>query len=376
VPKKTMMPVMPGMMVVTGSDGVMKITQPVLPGPGHSRLLPAWAALLAALAAGTATSQQPRWVPAQDGQETFAVVDALLMQRDNAANPAPLVIDNDTQATAIAGTTPQFPVAGGVRAVFGQHAPDRVGWEVGYTGVYGMSADASTSGAGNLQVPTPLAGDVTTLRNASQATVTYGSVLNSAEANLLCTERFWHGARRSAYEAERQSCTATVDWLAGFRWAGLDERSGIGLTDPTADTLGTYSVRSSSNLFGGQIGLRGRAQWQAWALEGWLKAALAGAALSQSQDPIVDSVSGLVQRTGRGSQTGTVGGVFDLGGTLVYRIDDTWGLRFGYSMLWLTGVALAPDQFDFSNNLNAGTAVDGNATLWLGGGTLGLEARW
>jgi hypothetical protein len=174
VPKKTMMPVMPGMMVVTGSDGVMKITQPVLPGPGHSRLLPAWAALLAALAAGTATSQQPRWVPAQDGQETFAVVDALLMQRDNAANPAPLVIDNDTQATAIAGTTPQFPVAGGVRAVFGQHAPDRVGWEVGYTGVYGMSADASTSGAGNLQVPTPLAGDVTTLRNASQATVTYG----------------------------------------------------------------------------------------------------------------------------------------------------------------------------------------------------------
>lgn len=83
-----------------------------------------------------------------------------------------------------------------------------------------------------------------------------------------------------------------------------------------------------------------------------------------------------MQRTGRGSQTGTVGGVFDLGGTLVYRIDDTWGLRFGYSMLWLTGVALAPDQFDFSNNLNAGTAVDGNATLWLGGGTLGLEARW
>jgi len=340
------------------------------------RPLPAWVALLATFVAAAATAQQPRWIPLPDGHETFTVVDALLMQRDNTANPAPLVIDNDTQATAIAGTAPQFPTAGGIRALFGQHAPDRVGWEVGYMGVYGMSADASASGNGSLQVPTPLAGDVTTLRNASLATVTYGTVLNSAEANLLCTERFWHCARQSAYEAEQQSCTATVDWLAGFRWAGLDERAAIGLTDPTAATLGTYSVRSSSNLFGGQIGLRGRAQWQAWALEGWLKAALTGAALSQSQDPIVDSVSGLVQRTARGSQTGTVGGIFDLGGALVYRIDDTWGLRFGYTMLWLTGVALAPDQFNFSNNLNAGTAVDGNATLWLGGGTLGLEARW
>ena len=345
--------------------------------PACRRFLPpACAALLAALAAATAAAQHPGWVPLLDGAETFGTVDALLMQRDNAANPAPLVIDNDTQATAIAGTTPQFPVAGGIRAAVGRHTPGRVGWEVGYMGVYGMTASASASGAGNLQVPTPLAGDVTTLRNASQASVSYGSVLNSAEANLLCTERFWHGARRSAYEAERQSCTATVGWLAGFRWAGLDERAAIGLVNPTAATLGTYSVRGSSNLFGGQIGARGRAEWQAWALEGWLKAGLAGAALSQSQDPIVDSVSGLVQRTARGSQTGTVGGIFDLGGALVYRIDDTWGLRFGYSMLWLTGVALAPDQFDFSNAVNAGTAVDGNATLWLGGGTLGLEARW
>lgn len=336
----------------------------------------AWATMIVALAAAAATAQQPRWLPVQDGRESYAVFDALLMQRDNASNPDPLVIDNDTQATMIAGTTPQFPTAGGLRALVGRHGPDAVGWEVGYTGVYGMHADAFASGSGSLQVPSPLAGDVTTLRNASQAAVTYGSSLNSAEVNLLCTDRFWHCARHSAYAAERRDCTATVDWLAGFRWAGLDETAAIGLADPGAGTLGSYAVRSNSNLFGGQLGLRGRAEWRGWALEGWLKAALAGAALSQSQDPIVDSVSGVVVRTGRGSQTGTVGGIFDLGGALVYRIDDTWGLRFGYSMLWLTGVALAPDQFDFSNNLQAGTAVDGNATLWLGGGTLGLEARW
>ena len=65
-----------------------------------------------------------------------------------------------------------------------------------------------------------------------------------------------------------------------------------------------------------------------------------------------------------------------LDASTVYRLDDTWALRFGYGMVWLTGVALAPDQFDFSASTLAGRAVDGNSTLWLGGGSLGLEARW
>jgi hypothetical protein len=45
-------------------------------------------------------------------------------------------------------------------------------------------------------------------------------------------------------------------------------------------------------------------------------------------------------------------------------------------MLWLTGVALAPDQFDFAADTTAGTRLDANKTLWLGGASLGLEARW
>ena len=90
----------------------------------------------------------------------------------------------------------------------------------------------------------------------------------------------------------------------------------------------------------------------------------------------MDSITGDVYRSARGSRTDTPGGIFDVGATLVYRLSDTWGLRFGYSMLWLTGVALAPDQFDFASDTRAGTRLDGNQTLWLGGANLGLEARW
>ena len=309
-------------------------------------------------------------------REAYTTFDALLMQRDNMANQTPLVVNGDTLAPVISAPDMQFPVAPGVRLFHGRHCPDEMGWEVGYTGVYGMFADSVATGAGNLEVSPPLSSGVAGLRDASAARTTYGSTLNSAEVNALFTTCHVHAPRYTAYEFEGLPRRLTVDWLTGFRWAGLEEQAALAFgPNPRAVATG-YSVRSSSNLFAGQIGLRGRTEWQGWAVEGWAKAALAGSVLGQSQDAIVDSVTGDVYRTARGSRTDTVGGIFDLGATLVYRIDDVWGLRFGYSMLWLTGVALAPDQFDFSTNLNAGTRLDGNSTLWLGGGTLGLEARW
>lgn len=332
------------------------------------------AAVVAALLAGPAARAE--WLPVCGGWESYAVFDVLFMQRDNTTNDEPLVLNGDTLATAIGTPDLQFPVAPGIRTAYGQHGPDGVGWEFGYLGVYGMFADADASGDGNLEIAPPLSGAVAGLVGASAARATYGAVLNSAEVNVLLTERCLHRPRSSGYAAECHSGTFTLDWLAGFRWAGLDEQAALSFGGSPA-ALGTgYAVRTSSNLFGGQLGVRGRADWQAWAVEGWAKAALAGSVLAQSQDPIVDSITGDVYRPARGSRTDTPGGIFDVGATLVYRLSDTWGLRFGYSMLWLTGVALAPDQFDFASDTRAGTRLDGNQTLWLGGANLGLEARW
>jgi hypothetical protein len=319
----------------------------------------------------------PWWLPGCCREwETYAAVDSIFMQRDNQANATTLVMNGDTLASAINTRDMQFPVGPGVRALVGQHGRCGIGWEVGYLGVYGMFADATATGNATLEVPVPLSSQVTSLRNASVARTTYGSTLNSAEANLLLTDSWVHLPRRTAYEFEQLGSTATIDWIAGARWAGLEETASITLVDPTNAITGTYNVQSSSNLIGGQIGTRGRVDWQRVAFEGWAKACLAGSILSQSQAPIVDTVTGFVERDARGSTTGTVGGIFDLGGSMLYRIDDTWALRIGYSMIWLTGVALAPNQFDFSTNANAGTAVVDNSTVWLGGGTLGLEARW
>ena len=307
--------------------------------------------------------------------EPYAVVDALFLQRDNDTNEQALVFDGDTRQPVIGTADLRFPVAAGVRAFIGRHGCGERGWEIGYLGIYGMSADATATGAGSLEIAPPLSARVASLSGASLARVSYGSLINGAEANLLATSEHVHRPHTNAYAADAVPHVATIDWLAGFRWAGLEEQATIALTRPGFGGS-QYAVRSSSNLFGGQLGVRGRIDWERWGLEGQGKAALAGVALSQSQAPVVDAFSGEQYRSARGAAAADVGGIFDWNVAVVRRIDDVWSIRAGYTMLWLTGVALAPDQFDFSTDTLAGTTVVGEKTVWLQGATLGLEARW
>ena len=323
-----------------------------------------------------ARADVPAWLPSCCGHERYAVADWLFMQRDNATSIGSLVLDGDTQQTVIAGADLRATVAPGIRLLVGERREHDRGWEIGYLGVYGMFADATATGAGNLEIAPPLSSAVESFAGNSTARATYGSNLNSAEVNMLSSDRWVGRVRESAYSLERWPGVVTVDWLAGFRWAGLDETAAVSLAAPDDLEPSDYAVRASSHLFGAQLGLRGRVDHGRWALEGLGKAALAGSVMQQGQDPIVDTITGDVYRDWSGGSTGGVGGIFDIAVSLVHRFNDTWSLRVGYTSLWLAGVALAPDQFDFSTDDDAGTAVRRGSSIWLGGGTLGLEAAW
>ncbi|NBT12801.1 MAG: hypothetical protein EBS56_04330 [Planctomycetia bacterium] len=315
------------------------------------------------------------WGGAAFATETYVTADALFLQRDNESNERPLAVDSNTGATAVGTSDLRFPVAGGVRLFVGRHTAGGCGWEVGYLGVYGMTADASAAGNGGLDIAPDLSDEVASLRNASLADCSYTSAINGFEANLTATSEHVHRPRETAYAADGVPSVATIDWLAGFRWAGLEEAATIGLTTPGLGTS-QYGVRASSNLFGGQLGVRGRIDWERWSLEGQGKAALAGVVLAQSQAPIVDAFNGFQERPAQGAEDGGVGGIFDWNVAVIRRVGEHWSIRAGYTMLWLTGVALAPDQFDFSIAPGAGTNLVGGNMIWLQGATLGLEGRW
>ena len=138
-----------------------------------------------------------------------------------------------------------------------------------------------------------------------------------------------------------------------------------------------YRVATSSNLFGGQLGVRGRRTWDRFSLESWFKAGLGGAWLSQSASPITDSLPQPFQyRPGRDSSDTGMGFLTNMNLSAIYRFTDVWGLRIGYNLAWISGVALAPNQWDFTDTTTSGTGVRGAGGLFLHGANLGLEARW
>jgi hypothetical protein len=305
----------------------------------------------------------------------YAVFDVLFLQRNNQAGDQTLVTDAATGLPAITTQDLQPAVATGFRGFYGSLLTDDLGWEIGYLGVYGMFGQAMATGPDTLEMPPPLGLAVNNFNTAESARATYWSTLNMAEVSLFrsdcCQECGPTGCRLTNC---RSHCHC-IDWLAGFVWAGLDEQASLSMACCSPPEPAAYTVRSTTNLFGPQIGMRGRRQWERWAVEGWWKTAVCGTAGSQSGDPIVGTISGLERPAVSASAVG-VGFIGTLNATLIYRLTETWGLRAGYNLIWLTNATLAPTQWDFGTAVGAGTGINDNGGLFLHGANLGVEARW
>jgi len=306
----------------------------------------------------------------------YFVFDVLFLQRDNAAGNRPLAEGStaspDPGATLLDTADLQFAVAPGLRLLWGQRVDDEYGWEVGYLGVYGMWADAGVQGVNQVAVPGAIADSVPGWLTADSVRPTYASSLNIVEANVF------HG--RCCEGCSPNGCgryCRCTDILCGAFWAGLEESANLNVTCCAGDPPSPYRVQSSSNLIGGQIGIRRRRDWDRWALEGTAKAGVAGVVLSQSSGAITSSLApGQVYRDPTSASTGGVGLLSVINATAVYRLTDHWGLRAGYNLIWLDGLALAPDQWDFTDTADSGRSVVGGGSLFLHGANLGVERRW
>jgi hypothetical protein len=328
----------------------------------------------AGLRAAVGSDAVPRSI---DEAETYWIFDVVFLQRDNQSTDQ--ILASIPPDALITTGEPQFAVQPGIRLFRGQVDDRGRGWEIGYLGVWNMFADVEKGGNADINGGDPLSFLVDGFDGRSLARATYRSTLNTAELNLLargCCGGF-SPASRFPWERCRTYRRGSFDWLAGFRWAGLDEAAGLELAGGNYPGPSFYDIRSSTNFFGGQLGGRGRMEWDRWGVDGWAKAALAGTAMSQSADPIGSVfVPDPPVRPARSASEGGVGFIGDIAISLSYRVTDDWRLRAGYNLLWLTGAALAPNQFDFAATNTAGTGLNGGAGLFLHGANLGLEAAW
>ena len=311
----------------------------------------------------------------------YVVFDVLFLDRDNATNNQTIL------AGGTAGPNPGETIfttrsltpttAPGVRLFVGRHGCDTTGWEVGYWGVYGWYGDAQVDVRKGLAVPGAIGAAVPGWDAANSVRATWSSSLNVMELNMLASEFASGHEPCSRWPQRRCRHDTEIDWIGGLFWAGLEEQAALQVAPFTRQPSTSYRVATSSNLFGGQLGFRGRRTWDRFSLEGSLKAGLGGAWLSQSASPITSSiVPNFDYRPGRSAADTGVGFLSSMNMSMAYRFSDVWGLRVGYNLAWLSGVALAPNQWDFTDTVTSGTGVRGAGGVFLHGANLGLEARW
>lgn len=323
---------------------------------------------------------------AASSERAYVTFDVLLLERDNAAINQPLVTEGPLSAGpggVVLTTRSLVPAtAPGVRLFVGRHGCDTVGWELGYWGCYGFYGDTradlsvGSPARGGLAVPGQLGDTVAGWDRARTIRAGWSSSLNVTELNLLATDFSRLCEPCSPWPARRCPSEVETDLIGGLFWAGLAETESLQVTTGTVAPT-AYRVATSSNLFGGQIGVRRRRTWDRFAVEGWLKAGLGGAWLAQSAAPITSSrAPGTVYRPAREAEDTGMGFLSSMNASFAYRLSDSWGVRLGYNLAWLNGVALAGSQFDFDAGQAAGTGVRGAGGVFLHGTNVGLEGRW
>jgi hypothetical protein len=195
----------------------------------------------------------------------------------------------------------------------------------------------------------------------------YRSQLQGAEINFPCC---------SCCEDPCGQYATSREWLLGFRYLRLNEDLHISGAKPVGSLIETayYDVASRNDLYGGQFGVRLRRCRGQFSWEGTAKI---GIYYDQAgQDQVFVDYPNFFLRDPTSANGGSVACVSDLNLTAIYQLNDTWGLRVGYNAMWIQGVAMAPDQLDFSFASTSGADLNTAGGMFLHGVNVGLESRW
>jgi hypothetical protein len=242
----------------------------------------------------------------------------------------------------------ELGVAVGPRVTAIRHSAWGTCWDVegAYFGIEDWSNTILLADADNY-VTTP----VINILGIAPTTLVYDSSLKSGEINLRRTYSDW------------------VTWLVGFRWLEVDENLG-------ADFGGgaTHNLAVNNTLLGAQLGLDAML-WDVGpnlSINGVGKAGI----FANDADALTTTAGiggALPLIPASGSEASFVG---EVGLNARYRWTDRLTLIGGYNLLWITGVALAPEQLATINITTGVATVSTDGSLFYHGANVGLEYVW
>src|SRR5688572_18341740 len=115
---------------------------------------------------------------------TYAVLEALVLERNVSGTPFPLAVDATTGQTLASTNDLDFPFSGGLRAYVGHRFCGPWALELGYFGLF--DATASTTITGDISLPGDLGPGTNVFFGADRITLDYTSRLHGGELNFVC----------------------------------------------------------------------------------------------------------------------------------------------------------------------------------------------
>lgn len=295
---------------------------------------------------------------AQDPGEGYVIADAIIGTRT--LSQGPLMVDRNTRATMFE-TTSSLSVnwIGAPRITAGAYVFEEWSAEVSLFGFYDWH------GRGD---------DVLTARTAPIAALPFPGVAMAFAPGD--TQRYDYASRLTNAELNvRRHLGDNLSVLAGVRYVNVHEQLSGELYRSNTAFLGNWLARTENNLIGPQIGFD-------WGLPITCRLGLAatgkfglfGASENQTTAGSFFAAGTPGERRASAEQIAYLG---EMGLKGTYQFSESATLYMGYNVLWLGGVATAPNQLTASNFAPGGAAnISTGGNIFVHGAFAGMEFRW
>lgn len=262
-----------------------------------------------------------------------AGVDAIFLDRSRPDDTTQLVRCNCPNGEVLFFSPDKYDtgIAAAPRFRLFRHQPGHAGLEVTYYNIDSWN-DSRHFG-----------GDITVLGTnigTGTAIATYDSRLQNLSAAVVCDHNCW------------------TKLVYGFRWISLEEESCVCGTGNLATI--NHAVRTTNDLYGGTIGFRRLLLDYGGCLtvDSALNSGVAG-------NNIGRRTLGYNDPPGDSSGVSYIG---DLEFQANFEVTSCWTITAGYQLLWLTGLASAPEQYGTTGN----NFINNGETVFFHGANVGV----
>ena len=326
----------------------------------------------ASLALAQQAQQQKQW--------TFDA-EALFLHR-NATKGVPVVKTTDTSRLVLGTNNLKFGFRPGARFTLGYHPDPSNTVEAVYFGLQQFRASASARCPSNNCLTTVFAENGSGFFNFDDISdgvsegsplirIKYESRLHNVELNYKHHFSPWG------------NFTPTL--LTGFRFMSVPERFNITAVGEdccigSSPSIADYKIKTTNYLFGVQIGGDGTYRFGP-SFDVGLRAKVglfANRARQRTQYCSVDSPPNDCSDEnfrGRSSRTGAAG-VAEAGLFATWNLHQNVALTAGYQILYIAGLALAPEQMATSNSQGALSQLNNSGSAFYHGPSVGVKVGW